>query len=426
MIKASDILGMNAREQLYTPLNSAKAKKLCSDKYSSKQLLIKHQIPTAKLYGVLITHEDIEEFDWQLLEKNFVIKPTNGNAGKGVVAFKSKINNDNWVDVMGNYWSLNDLKLHCFNIMEGQYSTYGRQHHVIIEERILIHPKLLKYTYRGTPDIRVLVYNQVPVIALLRLPTKESEGRANQSQGAIGVGVDMATGITTYAAAHKNQLIRYLPGTKKKLNGIKIPYWHQVLTVAVDAAQISGLAYAGIDLFVHKTKGPMVVEINANPGLSIQVANKAGLRRRLERIAGLQVRNTEHGVKIAQALFAEKFADVVKSKQGLSIINTKEQVIVFGDHKQKVEVLARINTGRYRSAIALNTAQELGLVDRDDLLWYQNESEEGKVPVIKVKLKIADRIIDTTMIVSKSLNRGLYRLHLGRNDLAEFLVRSNS
>ncbi len=423
MAKSSNILGMNARNRLYVNRNTKRARALVGSKYATKLLMQNNGIGTAQIYAFLVSSEDVNEFDWSSLTKDFVIKPTNGFAGKGVVAFRNQIDSTHWYDVVGKVWSLDDIKLHCFDVLEGQYSIHGSQHNIIVEERVKIHPKLLKYTYKGTPDIRVIVFNSIPVMALLRLPTEESEGRANQTQGAIGVGIDIATGITTYATAHKNVPIRYLPGTKKKLNGILIPFWNQVLETAVKATMASGLIYCGVDLFIDQDKGPLVVELNAAPGLSIQVSNQAGLRRRLERVEDLNVLSAKHGVKIGQALFAESFAQKFEDKTQIKEINYKELVTVYGDNKQQLEITATANTGRFRSAIAMNLAEELGLIDVDDLLWYQQEAEEGKVPVVEVKFRLKNKMIKTAMVVSKRLNKSASKLELGRKDLKEFVVK---
>ncbi|MFZ5376678.1 MAG: sugar-transfer associated ATP-grasp domain-containing protein [Patescibacteria group bacterium] len=427
MSKASEILGMNAREQFYSRLNSTQAKSVCKSKLATKLLMQSRGIPTAEFYGIFALPEDVNGFDWQSLQKNFVIKPTNGHAGKGVVAFKTQhpTKANTWIDAIGREWSLDDIKLHCYDILEGQYSTHGSQHNVIIEERIPIHPKLLKYTYKGTPDVRVVVYNNVPVMAKLRLPTKESEGRANVTQGAIMTGIDIATGVTTYAVAHKTQMIKYLPGTKKKLNGILIPQWNRALKISVEATMAANLMYCGVDLFFHEEKGPMVVELNAFPGLSIQVANKAGLRRRLSRVEDLNVLNAEHGVRIGQALFAESFSDKITAEDGLTIISANETVKIQAENRRSIETLALINTGRYRSAISSKLASEIGLIDVDDLLWFQQESGEGKVPVVEVKFKLKNKTISTAMVVSKHLDKSSQKIHIGRKDLGSFMVRTS-
>ncbi|NMA29489.1 MAG: hypothetical protein GX943_00270 [Candidatus Pacebacteria bacterium] len=422
---ASDLLGINARNSLYVSRNSRKAKAIARSKYATKILLNNNNIPCAEIYGILGTDEDVNDFAWQKLEGDFVIKPTNGHAGTGVIAFRTKVNDEEWLNVLGEKWSIDDIKRHCRDILAGQYSIHGSNHNVIIEERIPIHPKLLKYSYKGTPDVRVIVFNSVPVMAMLRLPTEESGGRANVSQGAIAVGIDIASGITTYAVAHKKQNINYLPGTKKKLNGIVIPNWQKVLLTAVKASDVADLAFSGVDIFLHKTKGPMVVELNATPGLSIQAANQAGLRRRLERVEGLNVVNPEHGVKIAQALFASDFSDRIKVKSDITSITLKEEVSLYGDDKKSVSTVAFINTGRLHSAIARDLAGELGLLDVEDLLWFQKEKEEGSLPVVEIKLRLRGQTIKTTMLVSKKLNHRLHKVEIGRKDLDGFIISPN-
>ncbi len=425
MLKANTILGMNARNQLYTTLNSKKARSICSSKYATKILLTNKNIPTAQIYAVMATSEDINEFDWSTLTTNFVIKPTNGNAGKGVIAFRKYSEKGHyWLDTLRRKWTLDDLKLHCFDILEGQYSTYGSNHKIIIEERVPIHPKLLKYSSQGTPDIRIIVFNSVPVMAMMRLPTLESEGRANLSQGAIGLGIDLATGLTTHAIIHKNQVIKYLPGTEKKLIGIKIPFWQKLLLTAVQASHAADLSFAGIDLFVHKEKGPMVVELNSNPGLSIQNANDAGLRRRLQRVEDLNVLNAEHGVRIGQALFAEHYADQIVAEEGIKIIQAKEEISLFDSQNHPHKVNALINTGRQQSVVAFDLMEDLNLIEIDDPLWFNTSREEGKIPIVEIKIKLKQRTIKTTAIVSKRLNRKKCKIEIGRHDLAGFLIKA--
>ena len=422
MINPSDILGMNARNQLYVSRNSRRAKSICHSKYATKILLLNEGINTAKVYGILATIEDVNEFPWNTLEGDFVIKPTNGHGGKGVIAFKKKLKTqDIWIDVVNNRWSFEDLKVHCYDILEGQYSSHGSSPKIIIEQRVVSHPTLLKYSYKGTPDIRVVIFNSVPIMAYSRLPTEESGGRANQNQGALGVGIDIGSGLTTYATAHKTELIKYLPGTKVEMRGIQIPFWKQCLKTAIRASNAAGLVYSGIDLFIDEKEGPMVVELNYRPGLSIQIANQAGLRKRLERVEDLKVLSPEHGVRIGQALFAEHYFEIEEER--LTIVSPKESLLVYGEQDREKEVLGYIKTGRFRSAIASSLAKDLGLIDIEDFLWFQQEAGEGQVPVIEVKLKLKEEEIVTTMLVSKRLNRTKHKIELGRRDLPGFLIK---
>lgn len=418
---------MNSRNQEFVSQTSKLAKSIANSKIASNLLMEQHGIPTPKIYGLFATPEDVNDFDWSSLLENFVIKPTNGLAGKGVVVFRKKLpNKDVWTDALGKNWQLDDLKLHCYDILDGQYSKFGPQHNVIVQERIPIHPTFSKYVFKGTPDIRVIVFNKVPVMAMLRLPTKESEGRANIHQGAIAAGIDIATGITTSACSGKGAIIDFVTDTKYKLRGIKIPLWNACLMTAVQAAEAAQIPYCGVDLFLHVDKGPMVVELNAQPGLTIQIANQAGLRRRLERVQDLNVLSTEHGVKIARALFAASFSDKIISEEGLTILKPIEAIMIYDDEKKGHEATAQINTGRLRTAMSENLAKELGLIDPDNLLWYQQEKKEGLAPVVEVVIKIKQRKIKTAVVVSKRLNKSSQQVEIGRRDLDGFLVSTAS
>jgi len=381
-----------------------------------------NDIATAELYHVFESPEDLEIINWETIPVPFVIKPASGSAGKGIWVIKKKVEDKSlWVNNQGNKLAKEDLDLHILNILDGEFSTWGSNHKALVEEMIPPHPKLAKLAYQGTPDIRVIVFNSVPVMAMARIPTKESKSKANLDQGAIGVGIDMASGVTIHGVKGKKKDIKFFPNTKKKVHGIMIPQWTEILEVAVKAANVAGYKYMGADLFIHEEKGPMIVELNGFPGLSIQLANDAGLKRRLERVEGLEVRNAQHGVKIAQALFAEVFIDENKAGEAIPIISYRPTVQVFDDKRKPHTTDALINTSRYRSAISQELAEELGHYDIEDLLWRQKEIE-GSVPVIEIKLKIKDQTIKTAMVVIKRLNRTSHKIELGRRDVQGFLV----
>lgn len=421
-VKPSHILGMNARHH-YTRMNSTKAKSYGFSKLKTKELMLSAGNPTASLYHIFSSRKELETIHWESIPVPFVIKPVNGLAGKGIWIITKKVAQESvWRDNFNEEVTKEDLNLHVQNILDGEYSTWGRNHRCLVEEMIPVHPTLAKYTFRGTPDIRVIVFNSVPVMAMARIPTEESGGKANLDQGAIGLGIDMASGATTHGIQGKSGYITHFPHIKKKVNGILIPEWQRLLEVAVRAADAAGYKYMGADLFIHPEKGPMIVELNGYPGLSIQLANKAGLKRRLERVEGLEVRDAKHGVKIARALFAESFADKIKVEEGIQIISTQPTVKVYGDDNVKHPTEALVNTGRFRSAIGAQFAESLGLLDLEDLLWRQQEAIEGKVPVVEVTFSLKGKTIKTAMVVTKRLNRTKYKIELGRKDVQGFLI----
>ena len=207
-LNTREILGMNARNRLYTSKNSKYARSLAHSKFLTKKLMMKQNIGVAKIITMLKNHDEVRDFAWDKLQANFVVKPSNGSGGKGIVVFKKRNDDTSFVDTMGKKWTLEAIQFHCLDILEGKFSTHpGVETTVILEERVEVHPLLQKYAYKGTPDVRVIVYNSVPVMAMLRLPTQESEGRANLHQGAIGVGIDLDTGLTTYAITGAGKVI---------------------------------------------------------------------------------------------------------------------------------------------------------------------------------------------------------------------------
>jgi alpha-L-glutamate ligase-like protein len=364
------------------------------------------------------------DYDFEKIESSFVIKPSSGSGGRGImiVRKRAKVVGE-WMGAEGNRLQAEDLRLHISDILEGQYSTVGVDNKAFVEERVPIHPKFRKYVHKGTPDIRVIVYNRVPVMAMLRLPTKESEGRANLHQGAIGLGVDMATGVTLKGVC-RGKAVKYVPNSKRKLNGLKIPQWGLILKTAAAAAEAADLVYGGVDLLLHPEKGPMVVELNASPGLDIQLANKAGLKWRLERVEGIKIKNPEHGVRVGKALFAEYFSDKVKADEGVVIVDNFEIVKLRGMDKKYVEVEAMVDTGAYRSSLDEKVAEELGLLDEKNVLWergYASSLGSSRRKVIGLTYYLKGRRVKTAVSVANRSRRKTKML-VGRLDLSGFMV----
>lgn len=424
-MKSSAILGMNARYQLYSLVyNTPKGKSIAASKIRTKRYLKKAGIPIPDIYAVFKKPEDTSVFDWQSLPSSFALKPNRGLGGEGIIVAKKKSKNgDAWITTQKKRVEPAGLKVHVLDIMEGAYSSGNVPDIAYIEEYVGRHKAFRKYAYRGTPDIRVIVFNKVPVMAMLRLPTKESGGRANLHQGAIGVGIDIATGITTKAIWHNKQ-IRYKIGTKRKLHGIKIPEWTKVLKIAVETSVATGLGYLGADIVLHPEKGPMVLELNYQPGLSIQLANMEGLRKRLERVEDLKIRDAEHGVMVAKALFAGPFADRVKAKEGVRTLSVFEEIKIKSKTGKKIKVIAKLDTGAWRTSIDRHLAQDLGLLEKDNMLWYKKVRGSfgvEKRPIINLVFWLAGRKITTPASVAKRLSLK-FPVIIGRKNLKGFLI----
>lgn len=424
-MKASEILGLNARSQLFSyNYNTAKGKKIASSKILTNTALTKAQIPTPLIYEKFKTIRKSLEYDYTKLPESFALKPAKGLGGEGIIVVKKKAEDGTaWITTQRRRVTVDDLKLHIQDILEGAFSSGNVPDEALVQEFVGRHKSLRKYAFRGTPDIRVIVFNKVPVMAMLRLPTRESGGRANLHQGAIAVGIDIATGITTRAIKAQEQIF-YKPETKRKLRGIKIPDWEDILLMAVRCQEATGLGYLGADIVLHPTKGPMVLELNSEPGLSIQLANGTGLRKRLERVDELTVRSAEHGVKIAKALFGSYLIDKVKDVKSASTVSTFEEVKIKGSKDKNIKVIAKVDTGAWRSSIDKSLAEELGLLGKENILWTRSVwSSLGKEdrPVINLTFWLKGKKITTGAGVAdrKNLKKPFI---IGRRDLAGYLV----
>ena len=424
-MKISSVLGLNARTKLFSyPYNTKRGRNIARSKILTDKVLRNANIPTPIIYKKFRSIKDVYSYNWEKLPGSFAVKPSKGLGGEGIIVVKERAKESGiWLTTQKKKIGIVDLKLHIMDILEGAYSLGNYPDVAFVQEFVGRHKAFRKYAYRGTPDIRIIVFNRVPTMAMLRLPTKESGGRANLHQGAIGVGIDIATGITTKATYHGN-LIKYKPGTERKLNGIKIPHWEEILKIAVSCQEVSGLGYLGVDIVLHPEKGPMVLELNSQPGLQIQLANMAGLKKRLERIEDLEVRDSEHGVRIAKSLFAERFLDRVKAEEGIKIVKASEEVKVLNSKGEKFKVLAKVDTGSWSSSIDKNLAKNLGLLNKNKILWYKKKmSSLGKEErsVIPITFWIAGRKVNTRASVSDRDDL-TYPLLIGRIDLAGFLV----
>ena len=278
------VLGINRRNARYTlAYNPRHLYPLVDDKLRTKALAQAAGIDVPELYAVVRIEREVH----QLVERlapypEFVIKPARGSGGNGILVITGR-SREHFRKVGGSLITRRELEHHVSNILSGMYSLGGHPDQAIVEYRIRFDPLFDAVAYQGVPDIRIVVLLGVPVMAMVRLPTRQSGGRANLHQGALGAGIDIASGITL-GAVQKNALIREHPDTGNSISGLAIPHWEQLLGLASRCYELTGLGYQGVDIVLDRDKGPMMLEINARPGLNIQIANHCGLLPRLRQV----------------------------------------------------------------------------------------------------------------------------------------------
>lgn len=283
-LKENGILGMNDRNySVIAKYNDRSLYTLVDDKVKTKKLANAIHINTPKMIGIIEHQYQVKN----LLEivsgyETFVIKPAHGSGGKGVLVIK-KYDGKNFYNASGDVLTFDDIYQHVSNTLSGLFSLGGKYDVALIEEAVNFSDVFKNFSYRGVPDVRVIVYKGYPAMVMMRLATKESGGRANLHQGAVGVGLDVRTGETLNAVMH-NKPIQIHPDTGANLMDLKVPFWREHLTIGALAYDMTGLGYLGADIVLDKNRGPMMLEINARPGLAIQIANGAGLKTRLKEI----------------------------------------------------------------------------------------------------------------------------------------------
>jgi alpha-L-glutamate ligase-like protein len=283
-LKQLGILGMNRRNAAYIlDHNPRSLYPLVDDKLRMRDLCKRIGVPTPEVYAEISSYSMLRHLAGHLgRREDFVIKPNRGSAGRGVWVVTGRAGKA-YVRHNGEQLRLEEVRQHLSDILSGMYSLGGRPDRAIIQQRVRLHPDFQPITYKGIPDIRVILYRNRPAMAMLRLPTKASNGRANLHQGGIGAGVDLETGCTHHAVA-RNRLVDRHPDTGASVLGMRVPFWNTVLKMACRVAEAVGLGYIGVDIVVDEVEGPMLLEANARPGLAIQIANGRGLVPRLEEI----------------------------------------------------------------------------------------------------------------------------------------------
>ena len=303
-LSRAGVMGINKRNCDYIQIyNPRRYYPLVDDKLRTKQLAIDAGIAVPELYGVIEIEHQIRELP-EFLKKypDFALKPAQGTGGEGIEVIVARTRNA-YKKANGQLINDEQLQHHVSNILNGLFSLGGHEDKAIIEYRVKFDPVFDAISFQGVPDVRIIVFLGVPVMAMLRLPTQMSGGKANLHQGALGVGIDLATG-RTLRAVWKNTIIHDHPDTHQPVHDFSIPHWDALLMIAAKCATLTGLGYIGVDIVLDRVKGPLLLEMNARPGLSIQIANNTGLEHRLEFIKnnGSLLGSVEDRVAFAQKM----------------------------------------------------------------------------------------------------------------------------
>lgn len=283
-LRKNGVLGINNRNANYIlRYNDRKKYPLVDDKLKTKRLAIDHGVSVPGL----LTHIDSDSQAKDIASvlepfPDFVIKPAQGAGGDGILVIQATHKN-RYIKTSGQAVTEKEMQHHCSNVLAGLFSLGGHRDVILVEERIRPSRVFEKIAYQGVPDVRVIVFKGFPVMAMLRLPTRQSQGKANLHQGAIGAGVEISNGITTQGVWFNDVTMTH-PDTGNQLSGLQLPFWDDILELSARCYEMTDLGYLGVDIVIDDERGPLMLELNARPGLNIQIANQVGLLQRLQKI----------------------------------------------------------------------------------------------------------------------------------------------
>lgn len=309
-LNARGIMGINRRNADYVlKYNERHLYPIVDDKIITKQRAIEAGIHVPEMYGIISTEKEIERLPEIIGDRNdFVIKPAQGAGGDGILVIADRFE-ERYKTVSGRIISHEEIEHQLSSILTGLYSLGGHRDRALIEYRVTPDQIFKSISYEGVPDIRIIVLKGYPVMAMLRLPTRQSNGKANLHQGAIGVGVDLATGLTLRGTWLNNKISKH-PDTTNAVDGVQLPFWDGFMKLAAGCYELCGLGYIGVDMVLDQDKGPLILELNARPGLNIQIANDCGLTLRTHAVEAHLAELEAKGVK-------ETVEERVRFSQGL-------------------------------------------------------------------------------------------------------------
>lgn len=323
------IMGMNQRNIGYIGrYNPRRLFPLVDNKLKTKQIAQAAGANVPELIGVIAEQHNVPSIH-EMVKKwaGFVIKPAQGSGGKGILVVTS--NKDGiYNKPSGAEISQSEVERHITNILAGLFSLGGKNDVAVVENLIQFDDAFDGFSFEGIPDIRVIVFQGYPVMAMMRLSTAASDGKANLHQGAVGVGIDISSG-KALRAVQFNRPIEKHPDTGRLLSELHVPRWQEFLHLAASTWEMTGLGYLGTDLVLDKVKGPLVLELNARPGLAIQIANGCGLLPRLRHVEKISTDFMSNNVDARVAYAITHFSGTQTVKNNTALAKQNSAVSLF-------------------------------------------------------------------------------------------------
>ncbi len=333
------ILWANKRYLKYIkPFNPKKEMKLADSKFKTKKLLQDLDIPHPILLDVIKNRKQLKEYSFdKFIWRDFVVKPNKWSKWKWIMICHM-IDEEN-IKASWNIYNIYEFKKQVADILDWKYSLTLWNDKVLIEEKIIPWDDYDIFCEFWLADIRIITRKLVPVMAMLRYPTKESWWTANIAKWWIWFGIDIWSWkiISMYYdwKIYKKEFHEKYKNFQNKI----IPYWDDILLFSAQIQYFTNIWYLWLDWTISK-KWPNLIEINARAGMEIQLVNGEWLEKRLRKINDMKIASPSKWVEIWKTLFSRKHhinptvqKDVMYLEQPwfLKFEDIKKSVIVKAD-----------------------------------------------------------------------------------------------
>lgn len=383
------ILGINARNLLYIKkFNDKKSIRLANNKLQTKNFLAERWIPLAQTYGVIKNRKDLFDFDFgHLPKKNFVIKPNKWSKWQWILIVKFLWENEEikWNEIIKKKWILKkfkdflqwrddkhnfeynyqiwnevisdmQLRRYLIDILDGKYSMTLGSDKIIIEEKLLAWDWFKEFCEYGLADIRIIVFNLVPVAAMIRVPTTKSKWKANLAAWWIGFGINIWNGKINSMLYKKSIKRSKFPKKYKDLWDKKIPYRDDILFLSSKIQYFVNLGYLALDRVITND-WPKLLEINARAWLEVQNIAGIKLEKILDKIADLKIEDPEKWVQIAKSLFSK---DTINTSKILFLSQYWDlKLTIDEENEKKYEMIVEVNLNKKWNFASVSICEEI-------------------------------------------------------------------
>lgn len=454
--------------------NPNKKIKLVNDKYKTKKLLENRWIPVPNTYFLISSYDQIANINFDKISRGeFVIKPNKWSQWNWItivqdfrvsnpdsnILNKKKLKYSFFHDILEQYLNISkrdglgnaysyvssifykiqslgqknlsdkypdlfkyeyrvwkkrldwfSLYTKFYNILQWEYNAKRTKDKILIEEKMNPWKVFDEFCKYGLADIRVILFNLVPILAMIRIPTEMSGGKANLAQWWIACGLDLITGRIISLTMWKSgeTYTKDFPEEYKSRQGLKIPFWNEILHFSANAQYFINIGYIGIDRVITTT-GPKVLEVNGRAGMEIQNISQTWLRNIMYKIEDLDIDNPEKWIEICKALFTKtKTADL----ENKTVYLSQSGVIKIGSGKdqQEFDAIVNIDTTKKKNYIWPDFLSEIGGIKEFGLEIEDSDIYEN-IKVYKNPGITNNTIFLGTDLLSKYTIKAQYKTH---------------